>query len=205
MNLERDVGLSPSISRITSKVLAAGLALGIPLIGLGAVAEADPDWDAVAACESGGNWHANTGNGYYGGLQFSPSTWRANGGHGSPAAASRAEQIRVARNVLASQGIGAWPVCGRRGGGGGAKPGPVTHHQPPTTHQTNHQSSHHQARPHRSTSNPHGDYVVVKGDTLSGIAAEQKVKGGWRALWAKNKAYIADPDYLVVGQRIALP
>ena len=73
------------------------------------------NWDAVAACESGGNWAINTGNGYYGGLQFAQSTWTSNGGSGSPHAASREEQIRVAENVLQSQGIGAWPVCGQRG------------------------------------------------------------------------------------------
>jgi hypothetical protein len=75
-------------------------------------AYAEPNWDAMAQCESGGNWSANTGNGFYGGLQFTPATWAANGGVGSPAAAGRDEQIRVARNVLHSQGIGAWPVCG---------------------------------------------------------------------------------------------
>ncbi|BBX72857.1 transglycosylase family protein [Mycobacterium shinjukuense] len=73
------------------------------------------NWDAIAQCESGGNWSINTGNGYSGGLQFTASTWRANGGSGSAANASREEQIRVAENVLRSQGIGAWPVCGRRG------------------------------------------------------------------------------------------
>jgi resuscitation-promoting factor RpfE len=73
------------------------------------------NWDAIAACESGGNWAINTGNGFYGGLQFTPSTWRANGGSGAANAASREEQIRVAENVLRTQGIGAWPVCGRRG------------------------------------------------------------------------------------------
>ena len=73
------------------------------------------NWDAIAACESGGNWGISTGNGYAGGLQFTPSTWHANGGSGSANGASRDEQIRVAENVLHSQGIGAWPVCGRRG------------------------------------------------------------------------------------------
>ncbi|MEI7718176.1 MAG: transglycosylase family protein, partial [Mycobacterium sp.] len=73
------------------------------------------NWDAIAQCESGGNWGINTGNGYMGGLQFTSGTWHANGGSGSPAGASREEQIRVAENVLRSQGIGAWPVCGRRG------------------------------------------------------------------------------------------
>jgi hypothetical protein len=73
------------------------------------------NWDAIAGCESGGNWGISTGNGYAGGLQFTPSTWRSNGGSGSPNGASREEQIRVAENVLHSQGIRAWPVCGRRG------------------------------------------------------------------------------------------
>lgn len=82
-----------------------------PLAAVGGTASAN-NWDAVAQCESGGNWATNTGNGYYGGLQFSQSTWEANGGTGNAANASRAEQIRVAENVLATQGPGAWPVCG---------------------------------------------------------------------------------------------
>jgi len=75
------------------------------------------DWDAIAQCESGGNWSTNTGNGAYGGLQFKPATWAANGGVGSPASASREEQIRVAENVLQNQGLGAWPKCGSSAGG----------------------------------------------------------------------------------------
>jgi LysM repeat protein len=71
-------------------------------------------WDRLAQCESGGNWGTNTGNGYSGGLQFSPGTWRANGGGGSAHSASRAEQIRVAQRVQASQGWGAWPACSAR-------------------------------------------------------------------------------------------
>ena len=73
------------------------------------------NWDAIAQCESGGNWGINTGNGYQGGLQFTQSTWHANGGAGAANNASREEQIRVAENVLRTQGIRAWPVCGRRG------------------------------------------------------------------------------------------
>ncbi|MBV8964832.1 MAG: transglycosylase family protein [Mycobacteriaceae bacterium] len=94
---------------VTGGLIAAPMALST------ATANADVNWDAVAACESGGNWAISTGNGYFGGLQFTMSTWRANGGSGSPATASRAEQIRVAENVLARQGMGAWPVCGHRG------------------------------------------------------------------------------------------
>lgn len=68
-------------------------------------------WDALAECESGGDWSADTGNGYAGGLQHSPSTWTSHGGEGSPADASREEQIAVAERVQASQGWGAWPAC----------------------------------------------------------------------------------------------
>jgi uncharacterized protein YabE (DUF348 family) len=68
-------------------------------------------WDRLAQCESGGNWSINTGNGFYGGLQFTKSTWRAYGGSGSPQNASRNEQIRVAKKVQAGQGWGAWPGC----------------------------------------------------------------------------------------------
>jgi LysM repeat protein len=71
-------------------------------------------WDRLAQCESGGNWGINTGNGYSGGLQFAQGTWAANGGSGSAHNASRAEQIRVAERVRASQGWGAWPACSSR-------------------------------------------------------------------------------------------
>ncbi|WP_169795313.1 transglycosylase family protein, partial [Kribbia dieselivorans] len=95
------------------------------LLGAGAVVTAtqagavETVWDRVAMCESGGNWAINTGNGYYGGLQFSPTTWKAFGG-GQYAAyahqASRSEQILIAQKVLAVQGPGAWPVCSKRAG-----------------------------------------------------------------------------------------
>ncbi len=74
------------------------------------------NWDAIAQCESGGNWSTNTGNGSYGGLQFKQATWSANGGVGNPATASRDEQVRVAENVLRTQGLGAWPKCGANAG-----------------------------------------------------------------------------------------
>jgi hypothetical protein len=76
------------------------------------------NWAAIAACESGGDWSANTGNGFYGGLQFSEGTWLAYGGGqyaSSANLASESQQIAVADRVLAGQGIGAWPVCGPRG------------------------------------------------------------------------------------------
>jgi hypothetical protein len=100
------VRVALSAVAITGGIVAVQMALSPP------IASAEPNWDAIAQCESGGNWAADTGNGHYGGLQFSPSTWAANGGVGSPAAASREEQIAVAQNVMRTQGLGAWPVCG---------------------------------------------------------------------------------------------
>lgn len=96
--------------------IAGALAIAPIALGAGtANADSGVNWDAVAACESGGNWGINTGNGYYGGLQFTLGTWQSNGGSGMPHNASREEQIRVAENVLNTQGIGAWPTCGGRG------------------------------------------------------------------------------------------
>ena len=94
---------------------AGALAVAPMALATGTANADNVNWDAIAACESGGNWSTATGNGYYGGLQFTMGTWRANGGSGSPQHASRSEQIRVAENVLRTQGIGAWPVCGKRG------------------------------------------------------------------------------------------
>lgn len=107
----------------SSAVNVAKIAFTGAVIGGGSLALAghagaatDGEWDQVAGCESGGNWAINTGNGYHGGLQFSPSTWSGNGGgEYAPAAylATKEEQIAVAERVLASQGKGAWPSCGR--------------------------------------------------------------------------------------------
>jgi len=73
-------------------------------------------WDKIAQCESGGNWHINTGNGFYGGLQFSLSTWHGYGGSGLPSNHSRTEQIAIGKRVQSSQGWGAWPTCSARVG-----------------------------------------------------------------------------------------
>ena len=113
----------------TKKVLAkAPVAAGATAVGLGvlsspaqalaatATAATTHDWTAVAQCESGGNWSINTGNGYYGGLQFSQPTWSGYGGTAlAPRAdlATPAEQVEIAEKVLAGQGIGAWPTCGK--------------------------------------------------------------------------------------------
>ena len=105
----------------TGSVAGKAALSGLALTGAGmwfasnAEAATDDQWDRVAACESGNNWHINTGNGYQGGLQFSPSTWNAHGGGQFASAANlatREQQIVVAERVLASQGRGAWPVCG---------------------------------------------------------------------------------------------
>ena len=84
--------------------------------GVASAATSAPNWDAVAQCESGGNWQANTGNGEYGGLQFKPGTWAQYGGVGNPAAASREQQIAVANRVFAQDGLDPWPKCGSASG-----------------------------------------------------------------------------------------
>ncbi|UFS93223.1 transglycosylase family protein [Nocardia huaxiensis] len=115
-------------TRVLGLAAVTGALVAVPF-GFSATASAAPthDWDGVAQCESGGNWGINTGNGYYGGLQFSHSTWVANGGTGMAHTASKEEQIRVAENVLVSQGVGAWPVCGQylRAGVSEPEPEPV--------------------------------------------------------------------------------
>ena len=109
----------PTTSSVTvAKVALTGAVIGGIGIGVAGQAHAatDAEWDRVASCESSGNWTINTGNGYHGGLQFAPSTWTGHGGgEFAPAAnlATREEQIAVAERVLANQGKGAWPVCGR--------------------------------------------------------------------------------------------
>ncbi|GAA2884691.1 transglycosylase family protein [Actinoplanes cyaneus] len=179
-------------------------ALGITIAGLtGAVgllaveaapASAAPDvnWDAVARCESGGNWRINTGNGYYGGLQFSRSTWRAHGGgrYGSTAnLASKSEQIAVAERVLRTQGIRAWPTCGRRG---------LVRARTTTRVSPYRLASY--STPLRSAHS----YTVKRGDTLSGIARRYHVRGGWKALYRTNASRLSSPNHLRVGQRLAL-
>jgi resuscitation-promoting factor RpfA len=203
---------STSVRRTIARVVVAGVAVGAPLAVAPAFASADPvNWDAIAQCESGGNWSINTGNGYYGGLQFSQGTWEANGGSGNPASASRSEQIRVANNVLQSQGIGAWPVCGARAGASGGA-APQQQQQSAPVEQSQPQQQEQQQAPVQSSapvvpalvkSNPKGDYTVVAGDSLSKIATEKKVAGGWQALHEKNKKFIGDPNLIVPGQKIA--
>jgi hypothetical protein len=125
----------PTSSSVSvAKIAVTGAVIGGGTIAFAGQAQAAPDveWDQVARCESGGNWAINTGNGYQGGLQFSPGTWSAHGGgQYAPAAnmATKDQQIAIAEHVLATQGRGAWPVCGR--GLSGATPRNVVNEPAP--------------------------------------------------------------------------
>ncbi|MBP2321201.1 LysM repeat protein [Kibdelosporangium banguiense] len=199
----------PTIAtRTIARVAIAGLAVGAPLaIAAGpAQAEGSVNWDAVAQCESGGNWATNTGNGYSGGLQFAPGTWKANGGSGSAHNASREEQIRVAENVLKSQGIRAWPVCGKKAGSAGgtakkATPAPAKKATPKVKKATPKAAKPAAAAPAAAApQTTAGDYTVKAGDTLSNIASQLNVKGGWQALAEKNKSTVSNPNLIFPGQ-----
>ncbi|TWP38860.1 transglycosylase family protein [Leekyejoonella antrihumi] len=107
--------------RTAGVALVSAATVGAGLASAGAAHAATPYnvWDRVAACESGGNWAISTGNGFYGGLQFTTSTWNGFGGGkyaSSAQYASRDQQISIAQNVLRVQGPGAWPVCSKRAG-----------------------------------------------------------------------------------------
>ncbi|MFI9365660.1 transglycosylase family protein [Kitasatospora sp. NPDC053057] len=118
-----DTAATGKRNRLRMAVVAGAAVAALPVAGLvtatSASAAPSSTWDTVAQCESGGNWSISTGNGFHGGLQFTPSTWAAYGGTAyAPQAdqATRAQQIAVAEKVLASQGPGAWPVCSRKAG-----------------------------------------------------------------------------------------
>ncbi|SPF00504.1 transglycosylase family protein [Streptomyces sp. MA5143a] len=185
------------INRASLTVTAGGAGIALPLIGTGVAEAADVDtWEKVAACESTGDWDINTGNGYYGGLQFSQSTWEAYGGRAYAARAdlaTREQQIAIAEKVLDGQGPGAWPHCSVRAGltRGGDAPRTIKDVKPQTTPQ--------------SQAGKVEMYTVVRGDTLSEIAESEEVKGGWRGLYNANRRIIgSDPDRILPGQRLSL-
>lgn len=216
--------------RATGVAAAIGLAAGLSLVGATA-AQADV-WDDVAECESSGNWSINTGNGYYGGLQFSQSTWEAYGGSGRADQASKSEQIRVAQKTLAGQGPGAWPVCGARAGltkaNGGASSGTAqqsTQQSQPKRQQK--QSQQKQAQPQQQTQQSQGKrstgsyssnqqqvapkravtgktVTVQPGDTLNKIAVRNGVEGGWKGLYALNTTTVSNPNLIFVGQSLVV-
>jgi resuscitation-promoting factor RpfA len=191
--------------RAIARTALAGAVVGAPLVAVAPAANAatDATWDRVAQCESTGNWSINTGNGFSGGLQFTPSTWRAFGGtQFAPMAyqASRAQQIVVAEKVLAGQGWGAWPVCSRKAGATGQ---PVTIRSAPAAPKVN-LSAPKPAAPKPAAAPTTGSYVVKRGDTLFRIAAGNHVAGGWKALVAKNPGLARNPGMIMPGQRITL-
>jgi resuscitation-promoting factor RpfA len=186
--------------RTLARTAIAGAVAGAPLLAAAPAANAAPDttWDRVAQCESSGNWSISTGNGFFGGLQFTASTWRAFGGTQFAELANHAtreQQIVVAERVLAGQGWGAWPVCSRKAGATGQ---PVTQRSLPALRLAAAPAA--KATPVRPTV---GGYVVLRGDTLSGIAARQHVAGGWQAIVAKN-AGLKNPNHISVGQVLNL-
>ena len=227
------------ITRTAPRRLARGGAIAAGVLALAGAATFIPTaanaadgstWDALAQCESGGNWSINTGNGYYGGLQFSMPTWQANGGVGNPADASREEQIRVAENVLATQGWGAWPTCSAQiGASGSAEPAPAPAAAPeePAAPAAPAEEPAPQeeaapapaAAPEAPAPAPAAPasydlpdveasdetYTIESGDTLSIIADELDLEDGWLALFAVNQDDITDPNLIFAGQEIVLP
>lgn len=206
------------------KALATGMA-GVAMTA-GAVGMAEPasaadqsTWSALAQCESGGNWQINTGNGYYGGLQFAQSTWEGFGGTQYAARAdlaTKSEQIAVAEEVLETQGWKAWPACSaelglRTGSAGNGESAAEEDESGASTAATSANagadtSSAGSARTDTRGSAPERDYYVVRsGDTLSAIADRYDIEGGWPALYDANRDSIDDPDLILPGQRLRLP
>jgi resuscitation-promoting factor RpfA len=218
----------------TLGLATAPLVAAIPLAAASAspASAATSSWDRLAGCESGGNWDINTGNGYYGGLQFADGTWDGNGGerYASRAdLASRAEQIVVASRLLNSSGWGPWPGCSSRLGLGadekqealataeaikarlsGDQTTGDTSPAGPTEAQQRAEDN--RVQTERATRGRHrkapvsGDvYVVRRGDTLSAIARNRDVPGGWQRLYRINKATIgSNPGLIRPGQRLHL-
>lgn len=213
------------INRASLTVTAGGAGIALPLITAASAGAAPVEvWEKVAACESSGNWAVNTGNGYYGGLQFSGSTWAAFGGtQYAPRAdlATRDQQIAVAEKVLDGQGPGAWPTCSVRAGltRGGDAPGTAREAETDTQSAGSRPvraAAPQSAPPRQPRTLPaeatpthvpgkRDSYTVASGDSLSGIASAQRVRGGWQGLYAANRTVVGgDPDLIFPGQRLSL-
>ena len=119
--------------RRTAAALAIGGAVAATMSMPAANAVDGATWDALAQCESGGNWSINTGNGFYGGLQFTQQSWNGVGMSGSPATATRAQQIEAGERLLAIQGWGAWPACSAKLGLYGKTGAAPTYTEPTTS------------------------------------------------------------------------
>jgi resuscitation-promoting factor RpfA len=172
-------------------------------------------WERLASCESGGNWHINTGNGYFGGVQFSDGTWDGNGGDRfAPRAdlATKAEQIVIAEKVLDARGWSPWPACSSRLGldGSDAKGAPDKHpggkSEADRRVAANREDNQSASRgKHRKAHRTHSVYVVRGGDSLSGIASKKHVSGGWMHLYRMNRSTIgSNPGLIRVGQHLRL-
>ncbi len=200
-----------------SAVTAAAALVSLAVSTGPAAAAPAHNWDGVARCESSGNWHINTGNGFYGGLQFTASTWLGYGGGAyAPRAdlASEGAQITIAERVLAGQGIGAWPVCGQYLGVASAvadsqpatQPATPTHITPPApapVNQTVDRDTDGDDSGARSVPGQ-GRYVVRSGDTLNRIARQHHITGGWATLAHLNHNLINNPNLIYPGQDITL-
>ncbi|MFI5630134.1 transglycosylase family protein [Streptomyces sp. NPDC051664] len=212
------------INRASLTVTVGGAGIALPLVTVASAGAASTGvWDKVAACESTSNWHINSGNGYFGGLQFTRSTWAAYGGTVyAPRAdlATREQQITVAEKVLETQGPGAWPTCSVRAGlkrGGGSPDitpqseragGPVDASSVTTsTPEKANPKTKKTSAPATPTTVPgkRDSYTVARGDSLSGIAATEHVQGGWQHLYTANRKVVGDdPDLIFPGQRLTL-
>ncbi|MCI2420386.1 transglycosylase family protein [Saccharopolyspora sp. K220] len=185
-------------SRTVARVAVAGAVIATP-IAVAAPAANAADWDKLAQCESSGNWNTNTGNGYYGGLQFSPSTWSAYGGTqyaSSAHQATREQQIAVAEKVLAAQGTGAWPGCTAKlnWASGSTKVSTKTTTPKKTVPKT-------KTTTNKPTVKANGaDYTVQIGDTLSRIGEQFGVK--YQEIAERNASIIKDPNLIFPGQQL---
>ncbi len=199
---------------LAGAVVSAPLALATP-----ALAASDATWDSLAECESGGDWNTNTGNGYYGGVQFSQSTWEAYGGtEYAPRAdlATREEQIAIAERTLAGQGWGAWPACSAKTGASGSGDASATasgsaaaEEAPESTETETEDAAASQDAPAPAAGpiewrSSGADYLVVPGDTLAEIAKAQGVPGGFQEIAQRNPAVISDPNIISPGQQLDL-
>ncbi len=181
---------------------AAPLIAFVPLTTVSpAEAATTNTWERLARCESGGRWHINTGNGYYGGVQFSYGTWKAYGGgrYASRAdLASKNEQITIAEKLLDDRGWGPWPGCRNKLGLDRADA------RGTPDHMGNRGGSKASRGKHRKPAGV-GVYVVRRGDTLSAIAKRKHVPGGWHRLYKINKRTIGNnPGRIHPGQRLKL-
>jgi len=213
-----------STVRRTAAALAVGGAVAATMSVPAANAADSATWDALAQCESGGNWSINTGNGFYGGLQFTQQSWNGVGMAGSPNGASREQQIQAAERLLAVQGWGAWPACSAKlglYGKAGASATAQNYEAPAAQSQVNTQAQAQesytapaaqapatQAPAQQAPAAPAaaaGTYTVQAGDTLSGIAAAYGVQGGYTAIAAANPGTIVNVDLIYPGQVLNIP